>query len=143
MRWRAGKVLGLASRALRTSGRVVSSVEPLARLLEFAQDIRLDTAALKSCVNSGRMQPLINADKNYGRSLQVQSTPTVFINEQRLVGPSEADLAVLSSGSWRVCNVLPNGLQACQLLPAARPHGVAGGWESCPGGRGVCPRWLQ
>jgi protein-disulfide isomerase len=66
---------------------------PLARLLEFAQDIRLDTAALKSCVNSGRMQPLINADKNYGRSLQVQSTPTVFINEQRLVGPSEADLA--------------------------------------------------
>lgn len=66
---------------------------PLERILEFAQDIRLDTAALKSCVNSGRMQQLIDADKDYGRSLQVHSTPTLFINEQRIVGvPSEADL---------------------------------------------------
>jgi protein-disulfide isomerase len=65
---------------------------PLAQLLEFAQDIRLDTAALKSCVNSGRMQSLIKADKDYGRSLQVHSTPTLFINEQRLVGASEADI---------------------------------------------------
>jgi protein-disulfide isomerase len=66
---------------------------PLARLLEFAQDIRLDTAALKSCVNSGRMQQLIVADKDYGRSLQVRSTPTLFINEQRFVGEqSEAEL---------------------------------------------------
>jgi protein-disulfide isomerase len=66
---------------------------PLERILEFAQGIRLDTAALKSCVNSGRMQQLIDADKDYGRSLQVHSTPTLFINEQRIVGvPSEADL---------------------------------------------------
>jgi protein-disulfide isomerase len=32
------------------------------------------------------MQPLIKADKDYGRCLQVHSTPTLFINEQRLVG---------------------------------------------------------
>ena len=66
---------------------------PLNRLLEWAQDLRLDTAALKSCVQSGRMKQLIEADKDYGRSLQVHSTPTLFINEQRIVGAqSEADL---------------------------------------------------
>ncbi len=59
---------------------------PLNKLLEFAGDIDLDGAALKSCVNSGRMLKLVKADKDYGRSLQVRSTPTVFINNQRLVG---------------------------------------------------------
>jgi protein-disulfide isomerase len=66
---------------------------PLNRLLEWAQELHLDTAALKSCVQSGRMKQLIEADKDYGRSLQVHSTPTLFINEQRIVGAhSEADL---------------------------------------------------
>jgi protein-disulfide isomerase len=66
---------------------------PLDRLLEFAKDLQVDTAALQSCVRSGRMQRLIEADKDYGRSLQVHSTPTLFINDQRIVGAhSEADL---------------------------------------------------
>jgi protein-disulfide isomerase len=32
------------------------------------------------------MEKLINADKAYGRSLGVRSTPTVFINDKRIVG---------------------------------------------------------
>ncbi len=59
---------------------------PLERLSDFAKDLNLDTAALKSCVESGRMQELVKADKTYGLQLQVNSTPTVFINEQSLVG---------------------------------------------------------
>jgi protein-disulfide isomerase len=67
--------------------------EPLDRLLEFAKELGLDTAALKSCVQSGRMLPLIEADKAYGRSLEVRSTPTLFINNQRIVGAQpEGDL---------------------------------------------------
>jgi protein-disulfide isomerase len=66
---------------------------PLDRLLAFAQELRIDAAELKRCVQSGRMKALIEADKNYGRSLQVQSTPTLFINEQRIVGAqSETDI---------------------------------------------------
>ena len=59
---------------------------PLERLSDFAKDLNLDTAALKSCVGSGRMQDLVKADKTYGQQLQVSSTPTLFINEQRAVG---------------------------------------------------------
>lgn len=67
--------------------------EPLDRLVEFAKELGLDTAALKSCVQSGRMLPLVEADKAYGRSLAVESTPTLFINDKRLVGAlSEGEL---------------------------------------------------
>jgi protein-disulfide isomerase len=59
---------------------------PLERLIDFAKDLDLDTAALKSCIESGRMQPLVQADKTYGQQLQVNSTPTTFINEYRIVG---------------------------------------------------------
>jgi protein-disulfide isomerase len=66
---------------------------PLERLSEFAKDLNLDTAALKHCVESGRMQDRMKADKAYGQQLQVSSTPTVFINEYRIVGmQSEGDL---------------------------------------------------
>ncbi len=66
---------------------------PLPQLVTFARKLQLDTAALESCVASGRMRPLIEADKSYGRSLQVRSTPTLFINERRIVGAQpEADL---------------------------------------------------
>lgn len=65
---------------------------PYQRLQEFAGDVGVDAAALASCVRSGRMEKLMNADKAYGRSLGVRSTPTVFINDKRIVGAqSEGD----------------------------------------------------
>jgi protein-disulfide isomerase len=59
---------------------------PLERLSDFAQELEINTTALKSCVESGRMQSLIKADIVYATQLQVSSTPTLFINTQRLVG---------------------------------------------------------
>ena len=59
---------------------------PLERLSDFAKDLNLDTAALRSCVESGRMQGRMQADKAYGQQLQVSSTPTIFINDYRIVG---------------------------------------------------------
>jgi protein-disulfide isomerase len=59
---------------------------PLDRLSDFAKDLELDTTALKSCVESGRMQKLVQADTAYAEQLQVSSTPTLFINTQRFVG---------------------------------------------------------
>ena len=69
---------------------------PLERLSEFAKDLNLDSAALKSCVESGRMQGRMQADKAYGQQLQVSSTPTMFINDYRIVGTqSEGELVRL------------------------------------------------
>lgn len=65
---------------------------PLPRLLEFAASagINLNRDALQQCVDSDRMEGLITADKNLGRSLQVHSTPTLFINNKRMVGAQPA-----------------------------------------------------
>jgi protein-disulfide isomerase len=69
---------------------------PLDRLIDFAKDVNLDTAALRSCVESGRMQDRVQADKAYGQQLQVSSTPTMFINDYRIVGTqSEGELVRL------------------------------------------------
>jgi protein-disulfide isomerase len=69
---------------------------PLERLSEFDKDLNLDTAALKSCVESGQMQDRMQADKAYGQQLQVSSTPTLFINDYRTVGTqSEGELVRL------------------------------------------------
>lgn len=67
--------------------------EPLPVLLDIAKAGGADIATVQRCVDSGRMRPLIEADKAYARSLQVRSTPTLFINEQRIVGAQpEGDL---------------------------------------------------
>jgi protein-disulfide isomerase len=69
---------------------------PLERLIDFAKDVNLDTAALRSCVESGRMQDRMQADKAYAQQLQVSSTPTMFINDYRTVGTqSEGELVRL------------------------------------------------
>ena len=69
---------------------------PLDRLSEFAKDLELDTTALKRCVESGRMESLVKADKTYAEQLQVSSTPTLFINTERFVGAqSESELVRL------------------------------------------------
>ena len=66
--------------------------DPFDQLLTYSGDLGLDTEALRSCVQSGRMARLVKADQDYARSLQIRSTPTVFINNQRIVGAqSEAD----------------------------------------------------
>lgn len=66
--------------------------EPFEQLLTYSRELGLDTEALRSCVRSGRMAKLVDAAQDYGRSLQVRSTPTVFINDQRIIGAqSEAD----------------------------------------------------
>ena len=69
---------------------------PLERLSEFAKDLNIDATALKSCVESGRMQSLVQADTAYGEQLRVNSTPTLFINKQDVVGAqSEGELVRL------------------------------------------------
>ena len=63
---------------------------PLPRLLEFATSIEINPETLEQCVKNGRMRGLIAADQKYGRSLQVRSTPTVFINNKRILGAQSA-----------------------------------------------------
>jgi len=67
--------------------------QTLGTLLKYSGELGLDNEMLEACVHSGKMEPLVKADQQYGRSLQVRSTPTLFVNNQRIVGAqSEADI---------------------------------------------------
>jgi protein-disulfide isomerase len=67
--------------------------DTLDALLQYSDELGLDANTLEACVDSGKMKPLVKADQEYARSLQVRSTPTLFVNNQRIVGAqSEADL---------------------------------------------------
>lgn len=69
-----------------------SLANPLPRLLELATStgLKVNPDTLQQCVKSGRMRGLIAGDQKLGRSLQVHSTPTVFINNKRIVGAQPA-----------------------------------------------------
>jgi protein-disulfide isomerase len=83
---------------------------PLERLLDFAKDLNLDTAALRGCVESGRMKDRVQADKAYGQQLQVNSTPTLFINDSRFVGmPPEGEGALVRLIRQELDRVKPQG----------------------------------
>lgn len=59
---------------------------PLPRISELAKGLGIEVAILEGCVKSERMRPILDANRVQARSLQVHSTPTVFVNSQRLIG---------------------------------------------------------
>ena len=53
---------------------------------QFAREAGMDEKALRSCLASGDLEQSIMQDRDLGRSLGVQSTPTYFINNKMVVG---------------------------------------------------------
>ena len=53
---------------------------------QFAREAGMDVNALGRCLASGDLEPAIMQDRDLGRSLGVQSTPTYFINNKMVVG---------------------------------------------------------
>ena len=56
------------------------------RLIQFASGLNLDTTAFQQCMTDRRYLSKIEADTGEGRTRGVSSTPTFFINGQKVVG---------------------------------------------------------
>jgi protein-disulfide isomerase len=54
--------------------------------VKYATDLELDTAAFKTCLDSGKFDDFIQKDMAFSLNLGVQSTPTFFINGLAVVG---------------------------------------------------------
>lgn len=80
---------------------------PLPRISEFAKGIGIEVATLESCVKSERMRPILDANRAQARSLQVHSTPTVFVNAQRLIGPENDFIGTIQRELARVKRSAP------------------------------------
>ena len=59
---------------------------------KLANDLKLDAAKFKQCLDSGKYKQQVQKDLDYGQSVGVSGTPSFFINGMRIVGaqPYEA-----------------------------------------------------
>lgn len=56
------------------------------KVMEFVQSKGLDTVQIGACIDSRSSEPDINKSVAEGRSLKVESTPTMFVNGRKIAG---------------------------------------------------------
>lgn len=52
----------------------------------YAKLLGLEQQKFSRCLDSGEMKKKVDQDKSYGKSLNIDTTPTLFINDTRIVG---------------------------------------------------------
>lgn len=57
-------------------------------LVAYAKDLGMNTTDFEQCLNDHEQRALVQEDVNEGDTAKVQSTPTLFINEERYAGVS-------------------------------------------------------
>ncbi len=62
-----------------------------ARLNAFAVSLGLDEAKFSACLNSSDAANRVRADENLARSLNVNATPTIFVNDVKVDNPLNID----------------------------------------------------
>jgi len=68
---------------------IISVGNAWTKMMDYAGQSRLDTDAFKTCMASPEAGEAVNASHSNGQLLEVNSTPTVFVNGRRLVGADE------------------------------------------------------
>ena len=61
------------------------------RLIAFAESINLDMDAFRNCFRENRYKERIDQDLEAGTRLNVSSTPSIFVNEQRVLNSQGAN----------------------------------------------------
>jgi protein-disulfide isomerase len=65
---------------------IISAANAWTKMLDYAGRSGLDSDAFKGCMASPEAGEAVNASRANGQQLDVNSTPTVFVNGRRLVG---------------------------------------------------------
>jgi protein-disulfide isomerase len=65
---------------------IISASNAWTKMLDYASQSKLDADTLKTCMASPEAGEAVNASRANGQLLDVNSTPTVFVNGRRMVG---------------------------------------------------------
>ncbi len=68
---------------------IISASNAWTKMTEYAEQARLDVGTFKSCMASPEAAAAVNASRANGEKLEVNSTPTVFVNGRRMVGADQ------------------------------------------------------
>jgi protein-disulfide isomerase len=72
--------------AIYDQQEVISASNAWSKMTDFAADAGLNSDAFKACMASPEAGAAVDASRDNGQQLEVNSTPTVFVNGRRLVG---------------------------------------------------------
>jgi protein-disulfide isomerase len=72
--------------AIYDQQELISASNAWTKMTDFAADAGLDASAFKACMASPEAAAAVDASRANGQELEVNSTPTVFVNGRRLVG---------------------------------------------------------
>ncbi len=65
---------------------IISAANAWTKMMDYAGQSGLDADAFKTCMAGPEAGAAVNASRANGEQLDVNSTPTVFVNGRRLVG---------------------------------------------------------
>ena len=65
---------------------IISAANAWTKMMDYAGQSGVDAAAFKTCMASPEAGAAVNASRANGQLLDVNSTPTVFVNGRRIVG---------------------------------------------------------
>jgi protein-disulfide isomerase len=65
---------------------IISASNAWTKMMDYAAQSRLDTDRFKTCMADPEAGAAVNASRANGQLLEVNSTPTVFVNGRRMVG---------------------------------------------------------
>jgi protein-disulfide isomerase len=68
---------------------IISAANAWTKMTDYAGQSGLDVDTFKSCMASPEAAAAVNASRANGEKLEVNSTPTVFVNGRRMVGADE------------------------------------------------------
>lgn len=60
-------------------------------LISYAEKLDLNIPAFKTCLNSEKYKPLVMRNRQEGLEKDVNATPTIFVNDQKIVGLTPYD----------------------------------------------------
>jgi protein-disulfide isomerase len=65
---------------------IISAANAWTKMMDYASQSGLDAEVSKTCMASPEAGAAVNASRANGQQLDVNSTPTVFVNGRRIVG---------------------------------------------------------
>jgi protein-disulfide isomerase len=73
-------------RLFETQTQGASLSNPTSSYMALAQEVRLDIPKFSACLSDASQEIVIEQDHTEGQNRQINSTPTLFIGDERLVG---------------------------------------------------------
>ncbi|MEK7546558.1 MAG: thioredoxin domain-containing protein [Patescibacteria group bacterium] len=80
--------------------------------IQIAKDLKLDVSSFTSCYDSGKYADLIKKDTSEGASLGINSTPTTFVNGQKISGAQPFEYAGTDPRVTPLKPIIENALKA-------------------------------